>query len=392
MSKIKYNYLTNKTDYRYIDYWFIRKIISKGGSIIAEGTEFSVDSPSERKFKLIRFKGNTVQEGTPTPLLPQFVNIATGLQTISITNSSSELQQYNLNLGKNLFNENNKVGQWVNESGIGTASTTWWQSDFIPVKPGSTLTFSTRQTATSGETTNQIQWHGYSTNNESSFITGQIGTAQQYGSNVTLKTTFTVASNCNFIRVGYRQERQEKPQVEYGTTNTDYVEYFDPILLCKLGNYQDYIYKEGETWKIHKEIGKYIFTNSETGSYQASFPRFSVNFQHGQNYTPSAATLALCSHLKVGQTESTNFTFDISNNVIFIHNENCTSLEELNQWFKENNITLYFVLNTPTNTEITNTALVEQLNNVLSNGMFSEGTNTVKITSNDLPGIIHIEA
>lgn len=128
-------------------------------------------------------------------------------------------------VGKNLFNEDDVVAVWINESGAAQASVTWWQSKFIPVLPNTTYTVTTHQIPDSGSVTSQIQWHGYSSKEESSFISGQAGLEQLWGDDVTLSMTFTTSSDCHYVRIGYRQERQEMVQLEEGSTATAYEPY-----------------------------------------------------------------------------------------------------------------------------------------------------------------------
>ena len=45
-----------------------------------------------------------------------------------------------------------------------------------------------------------------------------------------------------------------KPQLELGSVATAYEPYFTPIELCKIGNKQDYIYKDGADWYLHREV------------------------------------------------------------------------------------------------------------------------------------------
>ena len=51
---------------------------------------------------------------------------------------------------------------------------------------------------------------------------------------------------------------------------TDYPISLGSIELCKLGDYQDYIYKSGDDWKVHKATGKYAFDGSEAWNYDTS--------------------------------------------------------------------------------------------------------------------------
>lgn len=56
--------------------------------------------------------------------------------------------------------------------------------------------------------------------------------------------------------------------------STDYPISLGSIELCKLGTYQDYIYKDGSDWKVHKATSKYTFDGTESWVYDtARIPR-----------------------------------------------------------------------------------------------------------------------
>jgi hypothetical protein len=182
-------------------------------------------------------------------------------------------------------------------------------------------------------------------------------------------------------------------QLELGSTPTSYAPYFTPIELCKIGDYQDYIYENEGKWYLHKAVGKYTFTSSETVSYQSNFPRFMINFSRGQDATAGVAALAKSTHFVVGQTASVDGRLGIAASVIYLHNSAITSADGLKTWFGNNNVSVYFALATPTDTEITNTALIDQLN-ALKNGGSYTGTTYIKVSATDpnLPGLLEVEA
>lgn len=110
-----------------------------------------------------------------------------------------------------------------------------------------------------------------------------------------------------------------KVQLEKGSQATSYAPYKTPIELCKIGDYQDYIYKSGDKWYVRKEIGE----------------------------IPSYA----------GETISTDYVSTTGS--------------------LTTGATIYYVLAAPTDTEITNEALVAQLEAILSQGHTYAGTNNI---------------
>lgn len=137
------------------------------------------------------------------------------------------------------------------------------------------------------------------------------------------------------------------------------------IELCKIGDYQDYIYKDGDSWYLHKETNKYTFTGSEnwttavaaTGYMRANV---SVGERHGSNeaYCDEFINRGSQAHGSYeyiwAQPNETSF-------YIQILETRANSLAGFKTWLASNPATIYYTLATPTDTEITDTALIEQL-------------------------------
>lgn len=270
-------------------------------------------------------------------------------------------QSYEINLGKNLLDMTTLTAGYVNgTNGTITVSQTQGEmaSGFIKVEPNTSYTFSIQAT-----TGTSPAWFGtgeYTIADASGFLLRKV--EQTTGAT---SQTFTTGANTHFVRLSARNMvGATKVQFEIGRQVSDYAPYFTPIELCKIGTYQDYIYKSGGDWYVHKAVGKYTFTTSETVSYQSNFPRFMVNFSHGQDAAAGVVVLAKSTHFVIGQTASVDGTFGIAANVIYLHNNAITSADDLKTWFGNNNVSVYFALATPTDTKITNAALIEQLNDI----------------------------
>ena len=151
--------------------------------------------------------------------------------------------------------------------------------------------------------------------------------------------------------------------------------------LCKLGNYQDYIYKSGDDWYVHKETLKYVYSDSsQTVYFDSSIPRTSF-------YRPTGilTSVSYCNQLTSGDSATTNNVYNIAAERIFLRaNEKMTSAADWNTWMGQNPLNFYFALATPTDTKITDNTLIGQLNSLL-NYIFPAGDHQIVITADGLP-------
>lgn len=182
-------------------------------------------------------------------------------------------------------------------------------------------------------------------------------------------------------------------QVEIGSTATPYQTHqsyevdLGSIELCKLGTYQDYIYKSGSDWYIHKATSKITYDGSENWSYQSSNTRCYIA-------TPSGADpgndYAYCTHFVRGSTVSLNNTFSIGvTNTYFRSTSITTSESNWTTWLTSNNITMYYALSTPTDTQITNASLIAQLE-ALSGATTYNSQTIFTVTSANQLGILSL--
>ena len=168
-------------------------------------------------------------------------------------------------------------------------------------------------------------------------------------------------------------------QVELNSTATDWKSHQEQVLpltlgnieLCKIGDYQDYFYKESNKWYLHKEIAKKVLNGSE--NYTLVSAEGYVKFTSNQLINNSAATgICISSHFHLGTNAIGAFKV-YNNNWVDIFTEIMT-LEEFKTWLSNNNVSMYYACTT-TDTEITDTTLISQLeaiNNALS---YEEQTN-----------------
>lgn len=199
--------------------------------------------------------------------------------------------------------------------------------------------------------------------------------------------------------------------VNYGTT-PQYIS-DNPIELCKIGDYQDRIYKNGNKWYIEKQIGKVILDgvdNSDAslgastyGYYTSSNkPVFYLGWSNTNwFYNKDTIWACYCDNYK-GEDNTTTFDniYAYGNNSIAfrtqyprltIRDDRFTSLTDFKEWLSTHNTTVYYVLATPTTTEITDTELITQLN-ALEQANSQSGQTNISQVNSDLPFLLDVVA
>lgn len=228
-----------------------------------------------------------------------------------------------------------------------------------------------------------------------------------------LPASITTISNAGKIKISYRKSSQEditpseisNVQVELGPTATSYEPYvggvpapspdypqpitnvtgdqtidghliqLGSIELCKIGTYQDYIYKDSnDDWYVHKAIGKYVFDGSSdeawvsttstlpyrikiTGAGQISSSSDVTPDVISDCFIPWAWNLANNAPKYIMSAPENASTFTIA-----FKNTDIENLDDWKTWLVTNNVTLYYPLDTSTDTKITDNTLIGQLN------------------------------
>ena len=163
------------------------------------------------------------------------------------------------------------------------------------------------------------------------------------------------------------------------------------IELCKIGDYEDYFYKDSDKWYLHKEIGKHIFSNKDqiivTGS----------NFYTNITPTPLHYLAYMNTYLYDNRQSGFNnmpiyhFGFE-GNGVMHFKNTDYTTGSALLQNLINTNSYLIYILKVTTDTEITDTTLIEELEAIYNKATsYQEQTNITQV-NNDLPFVITASA
>ncbi len=210
--------------------------------------------------------------------------------------------------------------------------------------------------------------------------------------------TYNVAYN---ITSGKTLNTVVEVQLELGSTATTYEPYqsqtypinLGDIELCKIGDYQDYIYKDSGKWYKYGAIGKVVLDGSESYDVEQSgeFYRFNLITNDMYNYN-GRGTYAISSHFHSQTDNGYGAIITYQNRIMLYPNDtSITTSDQFKTWLSTHNTIVYYVLATPTYEEITDNTLVGQLNTLESAYSYNEQTN-ISQENDDLEFIISASA
>ncbi len=311
---------------------------------------------NETDYTYEQYVGGTA---SPNPDYPQDINVVSGNNTIKIE-------------GKNLFDKNAIVsGKALNRNDNTLINLNGYAtSDYCRVQPN-------------------IQYYlgiEYSSTNYGIVFYDK---NKQYISGARLGNVFVAPNNCYYVRFTWIIENYDINliQLEKGNKRTTYKEYesqsypinLGTIELCKIGDYQDYIYRDNGKWYLHKETDKVILNGSET------WQRWSTTTNNIFRYASDCLVDKIVKSLSaddIAKLYSDNYIPVSVNDThqrliqgicvqesgwVALYNDEykTKTLEEFKTYVSTHNILLYYALKTPTDTEITDTLLINQLNNLM---------------------------
>ena len=298
-----------------------------------------------------------------------------------------------INLGKNLFDPTvYEEGYLATNGGVSSPTSNEERtSGFIKVYPNTTYTFEIYETTTSF--TEWLAYCEYTAPSHSAFISPRY--VKTGADPATGFYTFTTSSTAQYIRVsGRNMKKATKFQVAMGG-RTDYAPYFTPIELCKIGTYQDKIYKDESKWYIEKQVGKVVLTGADTEGWNTA-----TNSPYYAFYTTVLASLGfvdkICDNFTYENISWRNATTPIlcenstpTKLLIFAGFTDITNVTAWKTWLSTHPTTVYYALATPTTTEITDDTLLAELNAIYDIEL-KEGVVNIFLTatSPNLPAII----
>lgn len=188
------------------------------------------------------------------------------------------------------------------------------------------------------------------------------------------------------------------------------------IELCGIGNYQDKIFNndpnedwydpdlEDNAWYVHKEVGIYTLDGTESWSAAAIGDGFVF-------YTTVITDYAIQNNVPIskyfsGASNVFSYSATPRNSIAFIsvsgqttprfyvrYTDNFSSVNEIRAFMVANKPNIYYVLATPTDTQITDADLVAQLNALAGAKSYNNQTNlVVTATGENLPAALCVEA
>lgn len=193
-------------------------------------------------------------------------------------------------------------------------------------------------------------------------------------------------SSCEYIAIFIDNTTittNDNIQIEEGSTATSYEPY-------------------GKVWYLNKQIGKIVLdgtqnitlASSGTRRFNATYTTLGIsNVKEGTSAEYTTLNYRMNDHFIYSAGKNTWGRYYLYNNwlVMLDSGSVIASASDLSTWLSNNNTTIYYVLATPTYTEITDTTLLSQLEAL--NGARSYTTQTnINQDNNDLPFILDVTA
>ena len=168
--------------------------------------------------------------------------------------------------------------------------------------------------------------------------------------------------------------------------------------LCKISTYQDYFYKDNGNWYKHSEIGKVVLNGTEYWIRNTSYPNAYYVDNYFNDIIQDADRTMYCDKFSYGGKISSSssvavnkfYTWTALLNRLIVGTDLFTSADDFKYWLSQNNSSIYYPLETPTNTQITDTTLITQLDNLQKAISYDSQTN-ISQTNEDKPFIITAE-
>ena len=154
-----------------------------------------------------------------------------------------------------------------------------------------------------------------------------------------------------------------------GNTSTGYSLTLGSLELCKIGDYQDYIYKSGDDWYVHKATGEVVLDGTENWGFNANsslfrFIKSDAALFPVTNTPPILSDYYMTASFNDLYDSAVGYGISLNNNNhwVCIRNKDIPTVAGFKTWLSTHNTTVYYALATATDTKITDATLVSQLN------------------------------
>lgn len=400
----------------------VAELSNTGSSlIIGTTTEQTFTTPANTEYLLFYFAWGTngseeaiqqaqIEEGStatsyepyvggtpsPNPSYPQPIQTVTGEQTVTV-------------VGKNLFDKDNidtRNGYLYNTT-FSYRTSNADKTFIVPCEPNTTYTIS-RSVITSSFRAAYIDLKPSEIPADASsetsltcagYIANNSGTSITITTSATAKSLLVHYGNTNTDGVTLIDQSVATIMVEKSVSATTYAPYskrtlpldLGSIELCKLGTYQDYIWKDEEDWKVHKATNKIILDGSNDEGWQlnTAYPTEYMCSKTNLGVTaPSGSTASVCSDFIVTSVApASKGNYRIGGSYLpFNYDNGDGGVESFKTWLSQHNVTVYVILATPTDTVITDQTLIAQLEAIRTASLQASNTITNTATGSNLAG------
>lgn len=303
---------------------------------------------------------------------------------------------------KNLFNGVLENGSYYTVASLGNRL---YNTTTIPITVGEQYTISL-----TGDSQNLFRV-AVNMDSQPLYIASQVGGSLDYDSGW---KTGSFSFTATYPYIGIIVSRQDngnltpsdisncRIQLELGSVATPYEPYGTPYELAKIGNYQDRIYKTNGKWYIEKQVGKVVLDGTETWLGGDSSGGIACYTTKITDYATSGNTPV--SDYFLGTSNVTGQTAAPADRICFINQSGSTlprfymryataftTPSTLTTWLSTHPTSVYYALATPTTTEITNQALIDQLNSLQHANTYTDLTN-FSTSSVYLNGFLSVKA
>lgn len=378
----------------------------------ASGKSIAISDATEAPLASFQLDGETSQNGTPTPSAPVAVNTTTGENVVQIC-------------GKNLLEYKSRFMPYSNygltttmdaETGIITINGTFTGTsakDIALIANSVSINIFQNNSYYIG-----IKYISGSKTGDSNFTARTVLSSGSYYWNNAVPLVHedrSVLCNINnavrfdtirfFVPVGATFNNYKiLPYINANETGYEpyqgqsYTISLGSIELCKIGDYQDYIYKSGDKWYVHKEVLSVTLDGTESWIERSNTGADVFKFRNKQPVLQAnikSNTSLLCSHFPANNGANNPSYNNVAicgyaNTsgwekylIISIWKSLASTIDDAKTWLSQNTPSVYYALATPTDTEITNEALITQLDNVASAPLYTGVNNITTITPNE---------
>jgi len=200
-----------------------------------------------------------------------------------------------------------------------------------------------------------------------------------------------------------------KLQLELGSTATPFQPYqsqsytvdLGSTELCKIGDHQDYIYKGADGWYVHKAIEKIIFDGSVDEDWAISYTG-TQNYFYRYHYISDFMYMgsgrdgwvnSMARPASVGSTTTAWGSMITNVGELRIRYREEMTIAAWRAKLSTTNMVIYYIVSTSTDTKITNTTLIGQLNALAGASSYLDTTTFIATaTGTNLPVILDIDA